>query len=31
MLLGFALNLENFMERYGTQPGPDWVVTVKKA
>ena len=31
MLLGFALNLENFMERYGTQPGPDWIVTVKKA
>lgn len=31
MLLGFALNLENFMERYGTQPGPDWQVTVRKA
>ena len=31
MLLGFALNLENFMERYDTQPGPDWLVTVKKA
>ena len=31
MLVGFALNLENFMERYGTQPGPDWKVTVKKA
>ena len=31
MLLGFALNLENFMERYGTQPGPDWTVTVRKA
>lgn len=31
MLLGFALNLENFMERYHTQPGPDWVVTVRKA
>ena len=31
MLLGFALNLENFMERYHTQPGPDWIVTIKKA
>lgn len=31
MLLGFALNLENFMERYGTLPGPDWKVTVRKA
>lgn len=31
MLLGFALNLENFMERYGTQPGPDWQVTIRKA
>lgn len=31
MLLGFALNLENFMDRYHTQPGPDWKVTVKKA
>lgn len=31
MLLGFALNLENFMERYQTQPGPDWQVTVRKA
>jgi len=31
MLLGFALNLENFMERYHTQPGPDWQVTVRKA
>lgn len=30
MLLGFALNLENFMERYGTEPGPDWKVTVRK-
>ncbi len=30
MLLGFALNLENFMERYQTLPGPDWKVTVKK-
>ena len=30
MLLGFALNLENFMERYGTQSGPDWIVTVRK-
>ena len=30
MLLGFALNLENFMERYGTQSGPDWTVTVRK-
>lgn len=30
MLLGFALNLENFMERYGTQPGPDWIVTIRK-
>lgn len=30
MLLGFALNLENFMERYHTQPGPDWKVTIKK-
>ena len=30
MLLGFALNLENFMERYGTQPGPDWQVTIRK-
>lgn len=31
MLLGFALNLENFMDRYHTQPGPDWKVTVRKA
>ena len=31
MLVGFALNLENFMERYNTEPGPDWLVTVKKA
>lgn len=31
MLVGFALNLENFMERYGTQPGPDWQVTIQKA
>ena len=31
MLLGFALNLENFMERYNTQTGPDWLVTVSKA
>lgn len=31
MLIGFALNLENFMERYNTQPGPDWLVTIKKA
>ena len=31
MLVGFALNLENFMERYGTQPGPDWLVTIRKA
>ena len=31
MLLGFALNLDNFMERYGTQPGPDWKVIVRKA
>lgn len=31
MLLGFALNLENFMERYQTQPGPDWLVTIRKA
>ena len=31
MLLGFALNLENFMERYHTQPGPDWKVTIRKA
>ena len=31
MLLGFALNLDNFMERYQTQPGPDWIVSVKKA
>ena len=31
MLVGFALNLENFMERYGTQPGPDWQVTIRKA
>lgn len=31
MLIGFALNLENFMERYDTQPGPDWLVTIKKA
>lgn len=31
MLLGFALNLENFMERYQTQPGPDWQVTIRKA
>lgn len=30
MLLGFALNLENFMERYHTQPGPDWQVTIRK-
>ena len=31
MLVGFALNLENFMERYDTQPGPDWQVTIRKA
>ena len=31
MVLGFGLNLENFMERYGTQPGPDWLVTIRKA
>jgi len=31
MLVGFALNLENFMERYNTQPGPDWQVTIRKA
>lgn len=31
MLLGFALNLENFMDRYNTQPGPDWKVEVRKA
>lgn len=31
MLIGFALNLENFMERYHTQPGPDWQVTIRKA
>lgn len=31
MLVGFALNLENFMERYHTQSGPDWQVTIRKA
>lgn len=31
MLVGFALNLENFMERYHTQPGPDWQVAIRKA
>lgn len=31
MLIGFALNLENFMERYNTQPGPDWKVEIRKA
>lgn len=31
MLLGFALNLQNFMERYNTQHGPDWTVTIRKA
>lgn len=31
MVLGFGLNLENFMEKYQTQAGPDWVVTVRKA
>lgn len=30
MILGFALNLENFMERYNTQAGPDWLVTIRK-
>ena len=31
MLVGFALNLDNFMERYHTQTGPDWQVTICKA
>ena len=31
MILGFALNLENFMEKYHTQAGPDWLVTIRKA
>ena len=30
MVIGFALNLDNFMERYQTQPGPDWQVTISK-
>ena len=30
MVLGFGLNLENFMEKYQTQAGPDWVVTIRK-
>ncbi len=31
MVLGFGLNLENFMDKYQTQAGPDWVVTIQKA
>lgn len=31
MMMGFALNLDNFMEKYKTEAGPDWIVTVSKA
>lgn len=30
MLTGFALNLENFVERYHTGTGPDWLVSIRK-
>ncbi len=30
MVIGFGLNLENFMEQYQTQAGPDWIVTIRK-
>lgn len=30
MMLGFALNQENFMQKYHVSFGPDWIVSIKK-